>query len=127
MRKLIFNLLFILLTTFSFAQKHNIVNASIELKNSESSKGEEVISKLSKAKEYIDQAFNTASTADSPKMWNYRAKIYLKIALTKDQNIDNDAICDEENLLCGDLDQSDSINISDILRLVFVAITLLHP
>ncbi|MDC3115621.1 tetratricopeptide repeat protein [Bacteroidota bacterium] len=74
------------------AQKHNIVNSSIALKNANKTDGEEMVSNLIDAKNYIDEAFLNTSTSDEPKMWNYRAKVYLKIALLKDQKIDNDAI-----------------------------------
>ena len=35
--------------------------------------------KLEEAKNFIDQAYNTESTSNDPKMWNYRAPIYLAI------------------------------------------------
>ena len=63
------------------AQKHNIVNSSIALKNANKTDGEEMVSNLIDAKNYIDEAFLNTSTSDEPKMWNYRAKVYLKIAL----------------------------------------------
>jgi tetratricopeptide (TPR) repeat protein len=63
------------------AQKHNIVNASIALKNEN----------YSDAKKYIDEAYSNESTSNSAKMWNYRAPIYLQIAI-KDSEIDKDAI-----------------------------------
>jgi len=88
------NILLILsfiLSTVAVAQKHNIVNASIALRNANKAKGDEVGVLLSEAKEYIDEAFNTESTANDPKMWNYRAPIYLEIALKKPE-LDNLAI-----------------------------------
>jgi len=65
----------------SFGQKHNIVNSSIALRNEN----------YSDAKKYIDEAYNNISTANDNKMWNYRAPIYLQIAL-KDPDLDQDAI-----------------------------------
>ena len=40
-------------------------------------------------------------------MWNYRAKVYLKIALLKDQKIDNDAIfkAKQSHIRCLDRDK----------------------
>jgi len=88
------NILLILsfiISTVAVAQKHNIVNASISLRNANKSKGDEVGVFLSEAKEYIDEAFSIESTSNDPKMWNYRAPIYLEIAL-KNPELDNLAI-----------------------------------
>ena len=88
------NILLILsfiISTVAVAQKHNIVNASIALRNANKANGDDVGVLLSEAKEYIDEAFNTESTANDPKMWNYRAPIYLEIALKKPE-LDNLAI-----------------------------------
>ena len=89
------------------AQKHNIVNSSIALKNANKTDGEEMVSNLIDAKNYIDEAFLNTSTSDEPKMWNYRAKVYLKIALLKDQKIDNDAIfkAKKSHIRCLDRDK----------------------
>ena len=88
------NLIIILSLLFSsvaVAQKHNIVNASIALRNAEKAKGDEIGTLLKEAKEYIDEAYNNESTSNEAKMWNYRAPIYLEIALKKPE-IDKDAI-----------------------------------
>ena len=88
------NILLILsfiISSVAVAQKHNIVNASIALRNAKKAKGDEIGVLLSEAKEYIDEAFSTESTANDPKMWNYRAPIYLEIALKKPE-LDNLAI-----------------------------------
>ena len=88
------NILLILsfiISTVAVAQKHNIVNASIALRNANKANGDEVGVLLLEAKEYIDEAFSTESTANDPKMWNYRAPIYLQIALKKPE-LDNLAI-----------------------------------
>ena len=76
-------ILSLIISTVAVAQKHNIVNASIALRNANKAKGDEVGVLLSEAKEYIDEAFNSESTSNDPKMWNYRAPIYLQIALKK--------------------------------------------
>ena len=70
MKKIIFTTLMTITFFVVSAQKHNIVNASIALKNSN----------LIDAKDYIDQAYNNEKTSNEPKMWNYRAKIYLEIS-----------------------------------------------
>ena len=78
------NILIIFCTVFTsvlMAQKHNIVNASIALKNEN----------FSDAKKYIDEAYSNESTSNSAKMWNYRAPIYLQIAI-KEAELDKDAI-----------------------------------
>ena len=72
-------LVLILSTNLIYAQKHNIVNASIALKN------EEYVD----AKKYIDDAYETESTSNDAKMWNYRSQIYLQIALKKAYLDDN--------------------------------------
>ena len=61
-------------------KSENIVNASIALRNEN----------YAEAKKYIDEAFETESTSNSPKMWNYRAPIYLQIAL-KEPSLDKEA------------------------------------
>ena len=87
-------LITLLISTISFvglAQKANVVNASIALRQE----------KLDEAKKYIDEAYATESTANDPKMWNYRAPIYLEIALKKAE-LDKDAIlkATEAHLKC---------------------------
>ena len=81
LRKGILTLLISTVSFVGFAQKHNVVNASIALRQE----------KLDEAKKYIDEAYTTESTANDPKMWNYRAPIYLKIAQKKSE-LDKDAV-----------------------------------
>jgi len=76
----VLTLVLLVFTTITFAQKHNIVNASIALRNES----------YAEAKTYIDEAYETESTSNEPKMWNYRAPIYLQIAL-KEPALDKDA------------------------------------
>ena len=76
----ILTLVLFVITNLTFAQKHNIVNASIALRNEN----------YTEAKTYIDEAYETESTSNEPKMWNYRAPIYLQIAL-KEPALDKDA------------------------------------
>lgn len=79
------------ITVVTFAQSHNVVNASIALRN------EEYVD----AKKYIDEAYETESTSNGAKMWNYRSKIYLQIAL-KQADLDKDAVfkATEAHLKC---------------------------
>ena len=84
-------LVLVLFTNIIFAQKHNVVNASIALRN------EEYVD----AKKYIDEAYETESTSNDAKMWNYRSQIYLQIALKK-SDLDANAIfkATEAHLKC---------------------------
>ena len=84
-------LVLILFTNIISAQKHNIVNASIALRN------EEYVD----AKKYIDEAYETESTSNDAKMWNYRSQIYLQIAL-KQSDLDENAVfkATEAHLKC---------------------------
>ena len=107
MRKFVLFFVFACFVFLVNAQKHNIVNSSIALKNANKTDGEEMVSNLIDAKNYIDEAFLNTSTSDEPKMWNYRAKVYLKIALLKDQKIDNYAIfkAKQSHIRCLDRDK----------------------
>ena len=91
------------ITICSVAQKHNVTSAAITFKQFKGDNTE----KLEEAKNFIDQAYNTESTSNDPKMWNYRSQIYLKIATTKDQLIDKDAVfkATEAYLKCIQTDQ----------------------
>ena len=80
-RKVLLTLLITVISIVGFAQKHNVVNASIALRQE----------KLDEAKKYIDEAYTTESTANDPKMWNYRAPIYLEISQKKPE-LDKDAV-----------------------------------
>ena len=80
-RKVFLTLLIAAISIVGFAQKQNVVNASIALRQE----------KLDEAKKYIDEAYTTKSTANDPKMWNYRAPIYLEIAQKKSE-LDEDAV-----------------------------------
>ena len=84
-------LLSMLISSVAIAQKHNIVNASIALRNAKKAKGDEISVLLNEAKDYIDLAYTNESTSNEAKMWNYRAPIYLEIAL-KSPELDDDAI-----------------------------------
>ena len=76
MKKIILTKILCVITIIVFAQKHNVTSAAITFKQF---KGDN-IEKLEEAKNFIDQAYNTESTSNDPKMFMYRAQIYLKIA-----------------------------------------------
>ena len=88
---LLTTLVLVLFTNLISAQKHNVVNASIALRN------EEYVD----AKKYIDEAYETESTSNDAKMWNYRSQIYLQIAL-KQADLDENAVfkATEAHLKC---------------------------
>lgn len=81
MKKINLTLAILAISLVTFAQKHNIVNASIALRNQN----------FVEAKQYIDEAYNNESTSNDAKMWNYRSKIYLEIAKQK-KELDSEAI-----------------------------------
>ena len=84
------------ISTVSIAQKHNIVNASIALRNAKKATGDEIATLLEEAKQYIDLAYTNEGTSNEAKMWNYRAPIYLEIALKK-PDLDKKAILKATN------------------------------
>ena len=100
MKKIVLFITALLIVSIGSAQKHNIVNASISLKDEE----------YTDAKKYIDEAYETESTSNLPKMWNYRAPIYLQIAL-KQPSLDKDAIfkATEAYIKCLQRDKRDRI------------------
>jgi hypothetical protein len=99
-KKGLLTLVLLVITTLTFAQSHNVVNASIALRNEE----------FADAKKYIDEAYKTESTANDAKMWNYRSQIYLEIAL-KEAELDADAVfkATEAHLKCLQTDKKGRI------------------
>ena len=91
MQKTLLTLAIVAISVVTFAQKHNIVNASIALRNQN----------FVEAKQYIDEAYNNESTSNEAKMWNYRSKIYLEIA-KQHKELDSEAIfkATEAHLKC---------------------------
>jgi len=81
MQKTLLTIVIVAISVVTFAQKHNIVNASIALRNQN----------FVEAKKYIDEAYNNESTSNEAKMWNYRSKIYLEIA-KQYKELDSEAI-----------------------------------
>ena len=92
MKQAIFTILFIISTILGFSQSHNITSAAILLKQYKSEKDKSTQAlKIKEAKDFIDAAFYNESTSNEPKMWNYRAPIYLQIAL-KEPSLDENAV-----------------------------------
>ncbi len=91
MKKILLTVVIAAISVVTFAQKHNIVNASIALRNEN----------FIEAKQYIDEAYNNESTSNEAKMWNYRSKIYLEIAKQHNE-LDSEAIfkATEAHLKC---------------------------
>ena len=99
MQKTLLTLAIVAISVVAFAQKHNIVNASIALRNEN----------FVEAKQYIDEAYNNESTSNEAKMWNYRSKIYLEIA-KQHKELDSEAIlkATEAHLKCIQKDKKGS-------------------
>jgi tetratricopeptide (TPR) repeat protein len=91
MKKILLTVVIAAISAVTFAQKHNIVNASIALRNEN----------FVEAKQYIDEAYNNESTSNEAKMWSYRSKIYLEIA-KQHKELDSEAIfkATEAHLKC---------------------------
>ena len=89
-----------------FSQSHNVTSAAITFKQFKDDNTE----KLVEAKAFIDKAYNTESTSNDSKMWNYRAPIYLKVA-QKLPKLDEGAIlkATEAHLKCLQTDQKGRI------------------
>ena len=81
MKKIYLFIFIISIANSVFAQKFNVVNASIALRQDN----------LVEAKQYIDEAFLNEATSNDPNMGNYRAPIYLQIAL-KQPELDDKAV-----------------------------------
>ena len=103
----------ILVSSVAVAQKHNIVNASIALRNAKKATGDEIGVLLAEAKDYIDLAYSNETTSNEAKMWNYRSKIYLQIA-QKQPEIDSEAIfkATEAHIKCLQTDKKGRIKTS---------------
>ena len=92
MKKIILALFCVGINFYSYSQSHNITSAAILLKQYKSEKNKDIqLLKIKEAKQYIDEAYLNEKTSNDPKMWNYRAPIYLTIAL-KESSLDNEAI-----------------------------------
>ena len=98
----ILTLILLVITTYTFAQSHNVNSGAIIFKQYNSEKDKLVkANKINEAKEFIDKAYNNESTSNEPKMWMYRAQIYKIIAFNH-SNLDDKAIfkATESHLKC---------------------------
>jgi len=92
MKRILLTIIISTLTIVTFAQSQNITSSAIIFKkyNSEKDKAKKE-AKIIEAKDYIDLAYENASTSNDPKMWMYRAQIYKIIAFNY-SNLDSKAI-----------------------------------
>ena len=90
-------------TDYIFGQSKNIQNAYNSYNRTDR---DGVRLKMKEAKDFIDLAYNHESTSNDPKMWNYRAKIYLEI-MQNFPELDPDAIfkATESHIRCLDKDK----------------------
>ena len=92
MKKIFLTIIISALTIVTFAQSQNITSSAIIFKQYNSEKDEaKKEAKIIEAKDYIDLAYENASTSNEPKMWMYRAQIYKIIAFNY-SNLDSKAI-----------------------------------
>mgnify|MGYP000198577956 FL=1 len=100
MKKIILILLVSIISTIGFSQSKNVQNAFNSFRQE----------KFAEAKHFIDLAYNNESTSNEPKMWNYRAKIYLEI-MQKHTDIDANAVfsATEAHIRCLDRDKKGRI------------------
>ena len=87
-------------TDYIFGQSKNIQNAYNSYNRTDR---DGVRLKMKEAKDFIDLAYSHESTSNDPKMWNYRAKIYLEI-MQNFPELDPDAIfkATESHIRCLD-------------------------
>ena len=90
-------------TDYIFGQSKNIQNAYNSYNRTDR---DGVRLKMKEAKDFIDLAYSHESTSNDPKMWNYRAKIYLEI-MQNFPELDPDAIfkATESHIRCLDKDK----------------------
>ena len=102
MKKIILILLVSIISTIGFSQSKNVQNAFNSFRQE----------KFAEAKHFIDLAYNNESTSNEPKMWNYRAKIYLEI-MQKHTDIDANAVfsATEAHIRCLDRDKKGRIEV----------------
>jgi len=97
MKKIFLTLTLLVIYIITFAQKHNVTSAAITFKQFNGDN----IEKLEEAKNFIDLAYNTESTSNDPKMFMYRAQIYLQIARKlKDKYPDAILVATDSHIKC---------------------------
>ncbi len=106
MRKLTLSLLIGSISLISFSQSKNIQNAYNEFRQEKNN----VKTNISEAKYFIDLAHKNETTSNDPKMWNYRAQIYLEI-INNHPNMDENAVFEatEAHIRCLDKNKKGKI------------------
>jgi len=106
MRKLTLSLLIGSISLISFSQSKNIQNAYNEFRQEKNN----VKTNISEAKYFIDLAHKNEATSNDPKMWNYRAQIYLEI-INNHPNMDENAVfkATEAHIRCLDKNKKGKI------------------
>ena len=103
MKRIILLIIVVSISVLGFAQSKNVQNA-YNAYNRQDRDGLRI--KMKEAKEFIDLAYNHESTSNDPKMWNYRAKIYLEI-IQNHPELDENAMFEatEAHIRCLDKDK----------------------
>lgn len=106
MRKLTLSLLISSISLISFSQSKNVQNAYNEFRQEKNN----VKTNISEAKYFIDLAHKNETTSNDPKMWNYRAQIYLEI-INNHPNMDENAVFEatEAHIRCLDKNKKGKI------------------
>tara|TARA_B100001287_G_scaffold49749_1_gene38798 strand:- start:2615 stop:3847 length:1233 start_codon:yes stop_codon:yes gene_type:complete len=106
MRKLTLSLLISFISLISFSQSKNVQNAYNEFRQEKNN----VKTNISEAKYFIDLAHKNETTSNDPKMWNYRAQIYLEI-INNHPNMDENAVFEatEAHIRCLDKNKKGKI------------------
>lgn len=106
MRKLTLSLLISSISLISFSQAKNVQNAYNEFRQEKNN----VKTNISEAKYFIDLAHKNETTSNDPKMWNYRAQIYLEI-INNHPNMDENAVFEatEAHIRCLDKNKKGKI------------------
>ena len=106
MRKLTLSLIISSISLISFSQSKNVQNAYNEFRKEKNN----VKTNISEAKYFIDLAHKNETTSNDPKMWNYRAQIYLEI-INNHPNIDENAVFEatEAHIRCLDKNKKGKI------------------
>ncbi len=106
MRKLTLSLLISSISLISFSQSKNVQNAYNEFRKEKNN----VKTNISEAKYFIDLAYKNETTSNDPKMWNYRAQIYLEI-INNHPNMDENAVFEatEAHIRCLDKNKKGKI------------------
>lgn len=102
MKKILLTLILSSICLVSFSQSKNVQNAYNAFRQEKD--GEKT--KIAEAKHFIDLAHQHETTSNDPKMWNYRAQIYLEI-ISKHASLDENAVfhATEAHIRCLDRDK----------------------